>query len=66
MKLMNKALALVEAGLWYGALYYFLYSIKHDVNLYQSALIILVLGYAASVACPWFRSTAAWQKMWQD
>ena len=66
MKLMNMILAAVEACLWYGALYYFLYSIKNDVNLYLSALILLILVYGAGMSCPWFRNTAAWAKMWQD
>lgn len=63
MKLMDKVLALVEAALRGVSIYYFLYCIKFDVNLVQSAVILLVLGYAAAFACPWIRHTNAWKEM---
>ena len=57
MKLMDKVLAGVEAALRGVSIYYFLYCIKYDVNLVQSSIILLVLGYAAAFACPWLRHT---------
>ena len=63
MKLMDKVLALVEAVLRGISIYYFLYCIKHDVDLVQSSVILLVLAYAAAFACPWLRHTSAWKQM---
>ena len=63
MKLMDKVLALVEAALRGISIYYFLFCIKNDVNLVQSAVILLVLAYAAAFACPWLRHTNAWKQM---
>ncbi len=48
-------LAAVEAIIWYGFICYFLYSIKNSVNIYQSALILLVMAYVAAICCPWTR-----------
>jgi len=48
-------LAIVEAIIWYGFICYFLYSIKNPVNIYQSALILLITAYVASMCCPWIR-----------
>jgi len=59
----NWFLAIVEAMLWYGFIYYLLYSIKNPVNLAQSALILLIIAYVATLACPWFRNTDAWKRM---
>ncbi len=66
MKSMTMISAAIEACLWYGFLWYFLYAIKNDVNLYVSALILLALMYAAGLSCPFIRNTQAWAKMWQD
>ncbi|MFI5333279.1 MAG: hypothetical protein ACHQVS_04225 [Candidatus Babeliales bacterium] len=67
MKLMDKVLALVEAALRGVSIYYFLYCIKNDdINLVQSSVILLVLGYAAAFACPWFRHTNAWKQMCRE
>lgn len=62
MKPKDKFLAVVEAALWYVVTYYTLYSIKNDVNLYQSALIILVLAYLAAWACPLIRHSEPWKR----
>jgi len=45
----------VEAVIWFFFVYYLLYSIKNPVNLWVSALILLVLAYAGTITCPWFR-----------
>jgi len=63
MKTVNWFWAAVEAILWYGFIYYLLYAIKNPVNLAQSALILMVIGYAGTLACPWFRNTDAWKRM---
>ena len=53
----------VDAALWYTFLYYFLYSIKKDVNLFKSAFVLLIILYAAFIACPWMRATDAWIRL---
>lgn len=63
MKTENWLWAVVEAGLWYGVIYYSLYSLKNPVNLGLSALIIMGLSYLAVLVCPWFRQTDAWKRM---
>lgn len=65
MKIKDWFLWLIEAVLWYGALYVTLYSVKNDVNLLKSALIILVLVYGASITCPLIRHSGAWKATWQ-
>ncbi|NOY15238.1 MAG: hypothetical protein GXP43_03405 [bacterium] len=54
---------IVEAVLWYGFIYYLLYSIKNPVELWKSALVLMVLSYLAILACPWFRQTDAWKRL---
>ncbi|MFQ6119988.1 MAG: hypothetical protein ACE5KE_08895 [Methanosarcinales archaeon] len=53
----------VEAVVWYGFIYYTLYSIKNDVNLFVSALILLALAYIGTISCPWFRQTKAFKEL---
>ena len=53
----------VETLAWYGFIYYALYSIKNPVNLFVSALTLLVLAYIGTISCPWFRRTEAFKKM---
>jgi len=65
MKPKDWFLWVVEAILWYAALYLAFYTIKSDVNLFQNALIILILAYGASVACPLIRHSGAWKATWQ-
>jgi hypothetical protein len=59
-------LSFVEAVCWYGLIYTLLYSIKHDVNLYTSALIMLGFVYVGSVSSPFFRHSGAWKAMWSS
>lgn len=66
MKMRDKILAVVEAAAWYGVVFSALYSIKHDVNLFVSALIILVLMYLAGTSCPIVRHTQAWKDAWKE
>lgn len=54
---------IIEAIIWYVWLYYFLFSIKNPVDIAASALILLVLAYLGTLACPWFRNTEAWRKL---
>ena len=56
-------LVIVELVVWYGFIYCVLYAIKNPVNLYFSALILLVLAYIGTVSCPWFRKTKAFKKL---
>ena len=63
---MNKKdwlLAGLEAVIWYLFIYYALYSVKNPVNLRVSALVLLVLAYVGTIACPWFRRTKAFREM---
>ena len=55
--------AIVEAVIWYGFIYYLLYAIKNPVGLRQSALVLLVIGYLGTIACPWLRNTEGWRRM---
>jgi len=54
---MNKNnLWLLEAIIWFFFVYYLLYSIKTPgINLWTSSLILLALGSAGIMACPWIR-----------
>ena len=56
----------IEAVLWYSFIYCLIYTIKNPVNLFLSALVLLVLLYLAILACPWFRHTEAWKRMWKE
>ena len=53
----------IEILVWYGFIYYLLYSIKNPVNLFVSTLILLVLVYIGTISCPWFRKTDAFKRM---
>ncbi len=55
--------AIVEAVIWYVFFYYLLYAIKNPVDLWQSALVLLVLVYLGMIACPWVHNTLAWKRM---
>lgn len=63
-------LSIVEAVLWFGFIYFWLYVIKNPTgnlpgnSLALNALVLLILAYAAVLVCPWFRNTQAWKKLW--
>ena len=65
MKAINWLFAGIEATLWYCFIFYFLYAVRHETNLYVSAFILLSLVYTASMSCPFIRSTDAWKRMWE-
>jgi hypothetical protein len=48
----------VNAVIWFFFVYYLLYSIKNPVNLWTSSLVLLILAYAGTITCPWFRMFA--------
>lgn len=54
---------LAEAVVWYVFLYYFLFVIKNDTNLWTSSVILVVLAYLGMYLCPWFRETDAYKRM---
>ncbi|NNJ25674.1 hypothetical protein [Alienimonas chondri] len=56
---------LFEAVLWYFFLWFGLDSIKKERNPWFAAAVLLALGYAAFVACPWVRDTQAWKNLAQ-
>lgn len=56
----------VEAILWYIFICFFIYVLENDINLYLAALVLLILAYAAAVACPWFRATESWKTIDQE
>lgn len=62
MKLKDIILALVEAGLWVWFAYYLLYSLKNPVNLWQSAITLVITGYLAAWACPLIRNSSGWRR----
>lgn len=64
MKLKNVFWGAVEAVLWYFFAYQALYAVKNPVDLQRSALIIVALAYAAAVACPIFRNSEGWRRVW--
>ncbi|MFH5805477.1 hypothetical protein [Alienimonas sp. DA493] len=53
----------LEAVLWYFFLWFALDSIKRGRPPWLAAVILLALGYAAFVACPWVRDTDAWERL---
>ncbi len=63
MSTKNWFLAVIEAIVWFGFIYYLLYSIKNPVNLWMSAVILLALFYIGTLLCPWFRQTKAFKDM---
>jgi hypothetical protein len=65
MSLHNWILTVVEASFWYAFLCYGLYSIKHEVNIFVSALLLLFFLYGAVIFSPFVRSTDAWHRMMQ-
>ena len=54
---------ILEAGIWYIFIYYFLYVLKNSVELWLASLVLLALTYAGFFACPWFRHTDSWRQM---
>lgn len=62
MKIKDLSLAIVEAGLWLCFIYYLLYSIKNPVDLWESAVILLVTAYLAAWACPLVRNSGSWRR----
>ena len=65
MSLKNWGLAILEAVIWYVFVYYFLFVLKNETNLYLSTLILLALMYVGTLVCPWFRNTSAWKELWK-
>lgn len=54
---------LPEAVFWYFFLWFGLDSIEKRRNPWFAAAVLLALGYAAFVACPWVRDTDAWERL---
>ncbi|MFH1643783.1 MAG: hypothetical protein ABIA74_01270 [bacterium] len=65
MKTVDWLFSILEAILWYGFIYLFIFTIKNPVNLWLNSFILLILLYVASISCPWFRNTDAWKKLWK-
>ncbi len=63
MKTKDWLLAGFEAIVWYVFIYYFIYTIKNPVNLYVSALVLIILAYLGAITCPWFRKTKAFKEL---
>ena len=63
MTLKTIIFSLIEALLWYCFLLVGIDVIRNKRNIWLSSLILLVLGYLAFIACPWFRNTQAWEQM---
>ncbi|MFH1392977.1 MAG: hypothetical protein ABIG73_01150 [Patescibacteria group bacterium] len=63
MKKSDMVRGVAEAGVWYVFIYYFLYALKNSVELWQAALVLLVLAYVGVWVCPWVRYTDSWRKM---
>lgn len=53
----------VEAVIWYLWVYYFLYVLKNEVDLWAAAFVLIALMYVGVSVCPWIRHTSAWKKM---
>ena len=54
---------IIEAIIWYVFIYYIIYILKNPVEIWLSALILLVLMYAGVSVCPWVRHTDSWRRM---
>jgi multisubunit Na+/H+ antiporter MnhF subunit len=63
MKTKDRFLAVVEAVIWYCFIYYLIYAIKNPVELWQSALVLLILAYLGTILCPWMQNSDAWKRM---
>ncbi|GEM_PF-1733161 len=63
MKPKDIFLGIIEACLWIFVMYYFLYSIKNPVDVFQSAVIIVAFSYLACVCCPMIRNSCGWRRM---
>jgi hypothetical protein len=66
MKTKDWILGAVEIVAWYGLAYTLLYSMKHEVNLYLSALLMVAFLYLAGFSCPFVRHLQAWKDMWRE
>ncbi|MEX0920119.1 MAG: hypothetical protein WDZ69_00880 [Candidatus Pacearchaeota archaeon] len=44
---------IVSAVIWFFFIYYLLFSIKTDIDLWLASLILLVLAYLGTLSCPW-------------
>ena len=63
MKKSDLLRGVLEAGVWYVFIYYFLYVLKNPTDLWLAALVLLVLAYAGVFVCPWVRYTDSWRRM---
>lgn len=63
MKKSDLVRGILEAGIWYVFIYYFLYVLKNPVELWSAALVLLVLMYAGIFVCPWVRYTQGWRRI---
>jgi hypothetical protein len=63
MKKSDLLRGILEAGVWYVFIYYFLYVLKNPVELWLAALVLLVLAYVGFWVCPWIRYMDSWRRM---
>ncbi len=63
MSIPESLTGLAEAALWYAFLFLLLDAIRHKRNPWLAALNLLLVAYAAFVACPWVRDTRAWERL---
>ncbi len=65
MNAKDKFWAVIEFALWIIFTYVILYSIKNPVNIWINAIIIVIIGYCAAIACPLIRQSKEFQKVYK-
>ena len=65
MNTKDKFFGVIEFILWILFVYAILYSIRNPTNIWMSALIIVVLGYCAAIACPMIRQSKAFRQVYK-
>lgn len=63
MRIRDMILLLVDGVVWYGFVYYWLFSIKNPVALPAASLLLVILAAIGIGACPLVHKTQAWQQL---
>lgn len=65
MNTKDKIWGTIEFILWVLFAYTIIYSLKNQTNTWLSAILIVILGYCAAIACPMIRQSKAFQKVYK-
>lgn len=56
-------MTLFSLGVWYGFIYYWLYVLKHPVELWSAALILLMVALVGTISCPLVYTSSAYENL---